>query len=326
MRQELAATKTGGMPAAPRRGRREDTAPGRALRPQVGMHRDPPVTGKTIVIPLIGHPVAQVRTPGPMNVWLAERGIDAVVVPMDIRPERVRSFFDLLKAMENCIGCSITMPHKQAGFVASDEVTERARRAKAVNTIRRTPTGRLVGDMTDGIAMVAALEENAIRVRGRDVLLIGAGGAGTAIAFELADKGAASLTVLERDRMRRRALLAELTRLHPRLDVQDSCPAGRRFDIAINASPTGMDPRDPLPYPVDRLDGALIVADAVTKPPVTPWLEEAGRRGLKIQTGEQMALAQLPIQMRFLRMEPSPDAGEAARNRARSAAGQEVEG
>lgn len=274
------------------------------------MDRRLPVSGKTLVIPLIGHPVAQVKTPGPMNIWFGEKGIDAVVVPMDIRPERVKSFFDLLKAMENCIGCSVTMPHKQAAFVASDEVTERARRAKAVNTIRRTPTGRLVGDMTDGIAMVAALQDHAVDVRGRNVLLVGAGGAGTAIAFELADKGAASLTVLERDQMRQRALLAELSRLYPHMAAHDRCPAGQKIDIAVNASPTGMHAGDPLPYPVDRLGGALIVADAVTKPVVTPWLAEARRRGLEIQTGEQMALAQLPIQMRFFRIEPVPGGGE----------------
>ena len=96
------------------------------------------MTGRTLVIPLVGHPVEQVKTPGPMNRWFGERGIDAVVVPIDIRPERVGSFFDVLKATENCVGCTITMPHKQAAFAAADEVSERARRAKAVNIIRRS--------------------------------------------------------------------------------------------------------------------------------------------------------------------------------------------
>ena len=52
------------------------------------MPRNPAVTGRTLVIPLIGHPIEQVKTPGPLNRWFGERGIDAVVVPMDVRPER----------------------------------------------------------------------------------------------------------------------------------------------------------------------------------------------------------------------------------------------
>lgn len=262
------------------------------------------VTGRTTVIPLIGHPVTQVRSPGPMNQWFADNDVDAVIVPMDIRPERAESFFDVLRAMENCAGCSITMPHKQAAFLASDEVSDRARRAKAVNIIRRSASGRLVGDMTDGMALVAALNGHGIEVRDRNVLLIGAGGAGTAIAYELASEGAASLIILEIDLMRQRALISELSRLHPGLKVFDRVPAGHRIDIAINASPTGMNPGDPLPFALERLADALIVADAVTNPVITPWLTEAARRGIRTQNGEEMAVAQLPIQLGYLRFMP----------------------
>jgi shikimate dehydrogenase len=263
--------------------------------------RKPVVTGKTIVVPLIGHPVEQVKSPGPMNHWFGENDIDAVIVPMDIRPERVTSFFDVLRAMENCAGCSVTMPHKQAAFVASDEVTERARRAKAVNTIRRSPSGRLIGDMTDGMAFIAALASHGVSARGCNVLLVGAGGAGTAIAFELATEGAASLIILERDQMRQRALIVELSGLYPDMSVFDQVPPGMAIDIAVNASPLGMNANDPLPYPIERLKQVRIVADAVTKPVVTPWLVEAEKHGLKVQNGEEMAVAQLPIQLTYLR-------------------------
>ncbi len=282
------------------------------------MQRKPDVTGKTLIVPLIGHPVAQVKTPGAMNRWFAEHGVDAVVVPMDIRPERVDGFFDVLRATENCVGCSITMPHKQAAFVASDEVTERARRAKAVNTIRRSASGKLIGDMTDGMAMVAALEAHDISIGGRNVLLVGAGGAGTAIAFQLAEKGAASLTVLEVDRMRGRALMAELARHYPDMSAHDRVPAGTTIDIAINASPAGMDAHDPLPYPIDQLLDALIVADAVTEPAVTPWLIAAEKHGLKILRGEEMALAQVHIQLPYLRLMPAPAKSVSQRPAARA--------
>lgn len=273
------------------------------------------MTGRTAVIPLVGHPVEQVKSPGPMNRWFDDNGVDAVVVPMDIRPEKVGAFFEVLRVMENCVGCSITVPHKQAAFVAADEVTDRARRAKAVNTIRRSPSGRLIGDMTDGLAFVSALAEKGVRVEGRNVLLVGAGGAGTAIAFELAAGKAAAIAVIELDQMRKRALVSELRSFRPDLAVHDGVPAGMRIDIAVNASTAGMNEGDPLPYPVERLEGAVIVADAVTKPAVTPWLQAAMQRGLKVQTGEEMALAQAPIQLAYLRLAPAAEEDGGARPR-----------
>jgi shikimate dehydrogenase len=272
----------------------------------MGGNRRKVVTGRTLVVPLIGHPVEQVKSPGPMNRWLDENDVDAVIVPMDIRPEKVAVFFEVLRAMENCVGCSITMPHKQAAFVASDEVTDRARRARAVNTIRRSPMGRLIGDMTDGLAFISALADKGVLVEGRNALIVGAGGAGTAIAFELAASGAAQLVVTDIDRMRQRALISELLIFHPELVVHDRIPAGLRIDIAINASPAGMNEDDPLPCRLEELEGVTIVADAVTKPLETPWLKAAMRRGIRIQTGEEMAVAQLPIQLAYLRLMPAP--------------------
>lgn len=285
------------------------------------MARKPAVTGRTSIVPLVGHPVGQVKTPGPMNQWFAEQGIDAVVVPMDVRPERVGAFFEVLKATENCVGCTVTMPHKQAAFAASDEVSERARRAKAVNIIRRTPSGRLVGDMTDGLAMVVALKQRGVSLVGRNVLVIGAGGAGTAIAHAVAEEGAASLTVVEQDQMRQRALIADLERFHPKLAVSDAVRPGHAIDIAINATPAGMAPHDPYPYPLDLLSHAGVFADAITRPVVTRWLAEAERRGARIQTGEEMALAQVPILLTYLRFmdetaaDPAPEQDARARRR-----------
>jgi shikimate dehydrogenase len=274
---------------------------GGAARPMaVSKHRSV-VSGTTAFIPLVGHPVRQVRSPEAINTWFVDNGVDAVMVPMDIRPERVGDFFAVLRAAENCPGCSVTVPHKQSAFLACDEVNERARRAKAVNTIRRSQSGRLIGDMTDGIAMVAALEKRGFQVGGATVLLVGAGAAGTAIAFELAEKGASVLVVIDVDQMRQRALMNALSEFYPQLRIAPELEAGQKVDIAINASTVGMQSSDPMPFPVETLVGARIFADAVTKVTVTPWLEEAQRRGHAILTGQEMAVAQLPIQLGYLR-------------------------
>ncbi|ACP23718.1 shikimate 5-dehydrogenase (plasmid) [Sinorhizobium fredii NGR234] len=259
----------------------------------------PEITGKTVFIPLIGHPVEQVKSPGPVNAWFSDNDVGAVLIPVDIFPEKVPAFLDAIRGTPNCPGVSVTMPHKQAACAGVDELTERARRAEAVNIIRRNADGTLVGDMVDGDAMVAALAKNGVGVRGKTVLVVGAGGAGMAIIYALAEAGAATIVVIERDRARSDRLIGQLHRDYPQLQAYAFLPDDADVDIAINASPAGMDPADPHPFPLERLTKAEIVADAVTKPPVTPWLEEARRRGIAIQTGAEMTLAQLPTQIAF---------------------------
>ncbi|WOS66018.1 shikimate dehydrogenase family protein [Sinorhizobium fredii] len=273
----------------------------------------PEITGKTIFIPLIGHPVEQVKSPGPVNAWFSDNDVGAVLIPVDIFPEKVAAFLDAIRGTPNCPGVSVTMPHKQAACAGVDELTERARRAGAVNIIRRRPDGTLLGDMVDGDAMVAALAKNGVTVRGKTALVVGAGGAGTAIIYALAEAGAATIVVIERDGARADRLIGQLRRDYPRLQAHDVLPDDVTVDIAINASPAGMNAADSDPFPLDRLAGAEIIADAVTKPAVTPWLEEARRRGIAIQTGAEMTLAQLPTQIAFWGLDKENEDGGSGR-------------
>ncbi|WP_026622947.1 shikimate dehydrogenase (plasmid) [Ensifer sp. WSM1721] len=271
------------------------------------------ISGKTVFIPLIGHPVEQVKSPGPMNEWFSENDVAAVLIPIDILPEKVGAFFDAMRDTLNCAGLSVTMPHKQAAFASVDELTDRARRAGAVNIVRRNADGTLVGDMVDGEAMVAALAKNRVSVRGKTALVVGAGGAGAAIVYALAEAGAATLIVIERDQAKADRLIAHLRRDYPQVQAHDDLPDDVAVDIAINASPAGMNEADPHPFPLERLTRAEIIADAVTKPPVTPWLEEARRRGFAIQTGAEMTLAQLPTQIAFWGLDKDSEDGGVVR-------------
>ncbi|WP_085028521.1 shikimate dehydrogenase family protein [Ensifer aridi] len=267
------------------------------------------ISGKTVFIPLIGHPVEQVKSPGPMNEWFSRNGVAAVLIPIDILPEKVGAFLDAMRDTLNCAGLSVTMPHKQAAFAGVDELTDRARRAGAVNIVRRNTDGTLIGDMVDGDAMVAALAKNGVSVRGKTALVVGAGGAGAAIIYALAEAGAATLIVIERDQAKADRLIARLRRDYPQVQAHDDLPDDVAVDVAINASPAGMNEADPYPFPLERLTRAEIIADAVTKPPVTPWLEEARRRGIAIQTGAEMTLAQLPTQIAFWGLDKDSEDG-----------------
>jgi shikimate dehydrogenase len=258
------------------------------------------ISGTTSCIPLIGHPVAQVRTPQPINRHFADRDIDAIMFPFDLAPSRVADFFNTVRGWENCRGVSVTYPHKQAAFAQVDAATERARRVGAVNTIRRESDGRLLGEMTDGLAFVAALRATGAAIEGCRFLLVGAGGAGAAIAQAVAEANAATIVVNDIDRMRQQALIGSLRIHHPGVEVHDWLPAGLAVDIAANASTLGMGAGDAHPFDLDRLPSHAIVADAVTMPDVTPWIAQARERGHRVQTGIQMALAQLTVQLGFL--------------------------
>lgn len=257
-----------------------------------------PITGSTRCLALIGHPVEQVRSPPAFNRWFAEQGIEAVIFPVDLAPQMLPDFFAMLRGWHNCIGLSVTMPHKAAALALVDDCTPRARQSGALNIVRRDPDGRLVGDMVDGLAFVSALKANRFDPAGRHCAIVGAGGAGRAIAHALAEAGIASLAVLDIDTGAQARLLTALRDAHPQLAASADVESAGDVDLLVNASPLGMRPGDPLPFPeVDSLRPGVFVADVVTRPAMTPLLLRAAQRGCAIQTGLAMADAQLPFQM-----------------------------
>lgn len=263
------------------------------------MLETPAISGSTRFIPLIGHPVQQVKTPGPINRWFVENGIDAVILPIDIKGDGVPAFLEAVRQMPNCIGCSVTMPHKQIAYLRCDSLTESARLTGAVNIIRRTKSGKLQGHMVDGDAMVAALKGNGVAIAGRSTVLVGAGGAGAAIAFSLAEAGVSALTIVDISSERSGRLVNSLAGKYPQIHLKCSVTSEDQFDIAINASPAGMEASDPLPLSLNYVKKTGMVADAITKPATTKWLYMASEQGIRIQMGAEMALAQLPLQLEF---------------------------
>lgn len=250
---------------------------------------DEGLSGATRIYFIVGDPIAQVRSPKGVTTELREAGRDALVVPAHVAPDDLAAFFAGVASMRNVDGVIITVPHKFSAAQYCSSLSEEAAFLGAANTLRRTAEGGWHGAMFDGTGFVAALADAGCDLRGKRALLVGAGGAGSAIAYALVDAGVASLDVRENDAARAGALverLATLGRAAVRVAAADA--AAESFDVLVNASPMGMRPGDPLPIDVSRLPASAFVGDVVTKPALTPFIEAARARGCKTVTGTQM--------------------------------------
>ncbi|WP_439498173.1 shikimate dehydrogenase family protein [Bosea sp. (in: a-proteobacteria)] len=257
------------------------------------------LSGETRVFVLIGHPIAQVKAPGPVTKGFVARGLNAALIPIHVLPENVGAFIDALGPVCNVDGIIATIPHKFAAQRHCKTLSDRARLLTSANVIRRGPGRAWHGDMLDGLGFVRAMVEAGCEPAGKPALLIGAGGAGSAIGLQLLDSGVTELAVHDMDSGRRDALIARLSGAHPgRVRIGSTDPSG--FGIVANATPMGMREGDPLPVEADRLTADMFVGDVITAPEVSPLLEIARGLGCKTQTGVGMFLAQRELIIDFL--------------------------
>lgn len=253
------------------------------------------IRGTTRLLPLIGDPVAQVKSPMIYNPYFEQNDIDAVVVPMGVSQEDFPQALRAIFRVANTLGALITMPHKQNTTRLLDDCSERVRIAGSCNAIVRRPDGTLFGDLFDGIGFAKALGRNGFQVSGSACLVVGAGGAGCAIATALAEEGAGALAICDVAPARAEALIARLRTGYPLADVRADSNDPSGFDLVVNASPLGMAAGDPLPVDILRLQASTFVADVVLKPAMTPLLGAARERGCRIQPGVDMLFEQIPL-------------------------------
>ena len=151
-------------------------------------------SGATRVVFIVGDPIAQVKSPAGVTALMREREADAICVPAQVHSDDLADFVRLAGRMPNVDGILVTVPHKLAVLPLCRTLTTRARSIGAVNMLRKAPGG-WHGDMCDGEAFVAALRRAGAPLAGHRALLVGAGGAGAAIAHALVDAGVTELAV-----------------------------------------------------------------------------------------------------------------------------------
>jgi shikimate dehydrogenase len=159
---------------------------------------------------VIGHPIGHSLSPAMHNAALAACGIDARYEAVDVAEDGLGVWIAGLRESD-ALGFNVTVPHKESVVAFLDALTGDATLTGAVNTVRRTDDGRLVGTNTDTLGIRRSLAEDAsVSLRDQRVLLLGAGGAARAIALVALQDGARELVVANRHVDRAERLLAEL--------------------------------------------------------------------------------------------------------------------
>jgi shikimate dehydrogenase len=262
------------------------------------------VNGKTRVIVILAYPATHVRTPTFFNALAAARGLNAVLVPWQVPPEQLPQALDGLRYVENLAGVIVTIPHKQAIAELCDQLEGIAAHLGVANVARRTAEGKFIGRMYDGLGFVAGLRQEGIEVRGRSILLLGAGGAGTAVADALLSAGAGRLAIANRSHEKAELLVERLKSIRPEAQVQAVRDTRGDWDIVVNSTSLGLHADDPLPIDPAHLPAGCIVAEVIMQPDETALLQAARARGCRVHKGVHMVTAQIELLAEFLLAQP----------------------
>jgi shikimate dehydrogenase len=226
---------------------------------------------------VIGQPIAHSRSPRIHSLFAEQCGIELTYEAVEISPERLTVMLRRLHE-EHYLGLNVTLPHKTAVAALCEQVSERAERAGAVNTLLRTATGWR-GDNTDGEGLLQDLARlGCCDLRGKRVLVIGAGGAARGILAPLLGLQPRELVLSNRTPWKPEELVRSFTALGSIRPCTHLALKGDRFDLIINATSAGHDGRLPrLPEGLFA-DGACVYDLSYGKAAV-PFLDWARRQG-----------------------------------------------
>ncbi|MCK5434030.1 MAG: shikimate dehydrogenase [Dehalococcoidales bacterium] len=256
------------------------------------------ISGKTRLCGIIGDPIEHTMSPVMHNAAFRQMGIDYLYVPFKVKQEELAKAIDGVKAL-NIRGLNVTIPHKVAVIQFLDKLDHLAEKIGAVNTIVNDD-GILTGYNTDGAGFLQALLEKRIESRGKNTVILGAGGASRAISFSLADRGA-HLVILNR-RLEldwAEELASRISQTFSKevealeLNRENLARVLDRADIVVNATSMGMTPDiDETPVTSDLLKPDLTVFDIVYNPIKTRLLRESEAAGARTVSGLDMLVWQ----------------------------------
>jgi len=250
------------------------------------------VSGKTKICAIIGDPVEHTMSPAMHNAAFQKMGLDYLYIPFRVAPEQLPQAVAGLNAL-NVAGFNVTIPHKVAVMPLLDGLDPLAEKIGAVNTVVNED-GKLRGYNTDGDGFYRVLLEQGFSPQGKNVVLMGAGGAARAIAYTLAEKDA-RLTILNRRQELdwaeniARFILDDLNKEVKVFELGDIAKVLPGADLLVNATSVGMSPADnDSPVPAPLLEKVPVVFDIVYNPLKTRLLKEAAAAGVQTISGIDM--------------------------------------
>ena len=281
--------------------------------PRVSSHTQP-ISARTRLCAVYGFPVGHSASPAMQNAGIAELGLDWRYTAAEVRPEQLREAIAGAQAM-HYIGINLTVPHKLLALDMVDVLDESAREWGAVNTIlfegqddhgewralRDFETAphqlRSHGFNTDADGITQSLREDlGMEVRGENVLLLGAGGAGHVAALKLAATGVRQLHIVNRTASKAEAIAHEIRTRFPAVEIAVGYPDGTdtEMDLVLNCTSLGLAAGDALPLDIGpfSLDKTRAVYDMIYQPAETSLLAAARAAGCQTANGLGMLLHQ----------------------------------
>lgn len=256
------------------------------------------ISTKTKLVGLLGYPLGHSLSPLMHNAAFESLSLDKIYIPIEVSPENLETVVKGMAKM-NFEGFNVTIPHKIEIMKYLDEIDEYAKCIGAVNTVA-VHEGRLKGYNTDGMGFLKSFEESTgTKIDGKNVFIVGSGGASRAISMTLALNKANKIYICNRTHEKAVSLAEDINKqsgancLAVKHEYDEMKKAIGDCHVLINTTSVGMSPNIDL-SPLDRelLSPSLIVCDAVYNPRKTRLLKDAEEIGCKTVEGLKMLVNQ----------------------------------
>ncbi|QUH26669.1 shikimate dehydrogenase [Serpentinicella alkaliphila] len=254
------------------------------------------INGGTKAVCLIGNPVIYSLSPFIHNYGFGLHNVNSVYLAHHVEDNSVKEAVYGIKGL-NYIGCNVTYPHKTSVIPFLDELTEEAKLIGAVNTIKNV-NGKLVGYNTDGIGFINGLKNKGFDLNGKNICILGAGGAARSIIVSLIKEYRCNVIVCNRNINKAIEISNGLNKYSFSGTISEciepSQLKSKDIDVLINCTPVGMSPNeDAIPFEEDLLiKKDMLVCDLIYKPYETKLLKKAKEIGCQVHYGLDMLLFQ----------------------------------
>lgn len=255
------------------------------------------INGHTKLYALIGSPVGHSGSPAMQNYSFEKLGLDCAYLAFDIPLEKTKDALDAFRTL-HVGGFNVTMPCKTEVARLVEHLSPAAELIGACNTVVVEEDGTMTGHNTDGVGFVRNLKEHGVEVKGQKIVLLGTGGAATAIAVQAALDGAAEIAIFNQkdefyangektvEKLRKAVPGISSVSINDLGDTELLREAVKNADILVNATRAGMSPlEDVIPVPEDVLRPELAVADVVYNPRETLLVRKAKEAGCRAAVG-----------------------------------------